>query len=77
VPGLIAPRRLPESRAFLEIVRDRPQVDSRPPILILPSAAEAATKVEDWAAARSQRLAFSGQLLNQDREQAFDLYSLL
>ena len=40
--------------------------------------AVAATKVEDSAGrARCQRSAFSGQLLNQDGEHAFDLYSLL
>ena len=37
---------------------------------------EAATKVKDRAAARSQRSAFSGQLLNQDSEHAFDFHGL-
>ena len=34
------------------------------------------TKVEDGAAARSQRSAFSGQLLNQDGEHAYDFHGL-
>ena len=48
-----------------------------PPYLKFLARPEAATKVEDSAAARNQLLAFSGQLLNQDGEHAFDLYGLL